>query len=162
MHAPHPLASCGHSILRPVFSSPAVMATILSSCIKCVKLKHLITKPQFLRNSWMFLHQILLVCSAPWVAFTRRTPKWRKLRLKERIFQLNRRWLFWLWRQSDFINFKNHSVFMIFFHQKVINMPLTSVSCTLWPHYLENCKQKSFSTMLFTCVSECLGYYWIN
>ena len=39
---------------------------------------------------------------------------------------------------------------------------IAHLTCILWPHYLEKCKKKLFSAVLFTRASECLGYYWIK
>jgi len=36
------------------------------------------------------------------------------------------------------------------------------LTCILWPHKLEKCKKKSFSTMLFIRASEYLGYFRIK
>jgi len=90
----------------------------------CVKIKRSSTtrKPQFLINVWIFLHQILLVCSTPNCPLV---------------------CCFMLYL-LDVSRLKSRG------NLTAEDYKFAHLTCILWRHYLEKCKSH-FSTMLFIC-----------
>jgi len=134
-------------------------------------------KRQFLRNAWIFLHQILLGCFVLYLLDVSRNDG--NLNLKNEFCNWTNVVLFkssrWLWHLCE-CDVKNHPILLFLVHEILRKFNRRFLICP--PHlytvaalYFEKCKKVIFNNAIHTyihlfvsdiCASECWGYYWIK